>query len=224
MNCLAIDTSSDYLSLAIRHGDRVATLHEPADQAHAERALPGIRRLLDELGISLEDLDAVVYGQGPGSFTGLRIACGLAQGLAFAAGLKVIGIPTLDCMAAQAQGRVIVCLDARMHQVYTAAYDTTAWQRLTPITLLDPAQVTVPDDKHDWTGVGNGFAVYAEALADRLAPQLAGLASGIRPQASTLLSLAQSGRYAQVQAHEAGLLYIRDKVALTSIEQKAQRK
>lgn len=221
MNCLAIDTSSDYLSLAIRYGEQMAVLHQPAGQAHAERALPAIEQLLSELGIKLNALDAIVFGQGPGSFTGLRIACGLAQGLAFATHLPVIAIPTLDVMASQVAGQVLVCLDARMKQVYTAAYDTLNWQRITPITLCDPTQVSLPDAASGWIGVGNGFAEYHDALTTRLAGQLGTVDATLRPHAKALLQLAQTGRYPQTHPREASLLYIRDKVALTSSEQQA---
>jgi tRNA threonylcarbamoyladenosine biosynthesis protein TsaB len=224
MNCLAIDTSSDYLSLAISFDERLVVLHEPAGQAHAERALPGIERLLGELGISLNMLDAVVFGQGPGSFTGLRIACGLAQGLAFSAGLPVIAIPTLDCVAAQVQGHVLVCLDARMKQVYTASYDTENWQRLGEMTLCNPEQVAALDPSQQWIGVGSGFAEYPAALTERLAGQLQDVKSELRPDAQVLLQLAASGRYPSLHPRDATVLYIRDKVALTSIEQQAARK
>lgn len=224
MNCLAIDTSSDFLSLALRVGGKTQVLHEPAGQAHAERALPAIRRLLDGSGVALRDLDAVIFGQGPGSFTGLRIACGIAQGLAFSAGLPVIAIPTLDCIAAQVQGRVLVCLDARMQQVYTAAYDTENWQRSAPMQLCNPQDVALPDETRGWIGAGNGFSAYREALTERLAPSLAAIEAQIASRADVLIRLAESGRYASTHPREAGLLYIRDKVALTSIEQRALHK
>lgn len=219
MNSLAIDTSCDYLSLALSVDGTRSILHEPAGQAHAERALPAIGRLLDAQGTTLSALDVIVYGQGPGSFTGLRIACGLAQGLAYAAGLAVIGIPTLDCVAAEAPGRTLVCLDARMHQVYWAAYDGA--QRLTLIALADPDAVEPPPG-NDWIGAGSGFRAYPAELGARLADRLARTEAELTPHAATLLDLAESGRYPKVAAHEASLLYIRDKVALTAIEQKAR--
>ncbi|TDR71066.1 tRNA (adenosine(37)-N6)-threonylcarbamoyltransferase complex dimerization subunit type 1 TsaB [Paludibacterium purpuratum] len=224
MNCLAIDTSTDFLSLALQWQGQLTVLHEPAGQAHAERALPGVRRLLDDMGVSLSQLDSVIFGQGPGSFTGLRIACGLAQGLAFSADLPVIAIPTLDAMAIQARGRVLVCLDARMQQVYCACYDTEHWQRLTPITLQNPEDVALPDQACDWVGVGSGFRQYRQALTERLAAQLASVDDQVVPAATHLIRLAASGRYPSTHAREASLLYVRDKVALTSQEQQALRK
>jgi tRNA threonylcarbamoyladenosine biosynthesis protein TsaB len=224
MNCLAIDTSSDYLSLALSHGDQLYEHHEPAGQAQAEHALPAVRGLLTQAGINLGSLDCVIYGQGPGSFTGLRIACGLAQGLAFAANLPVMAIPTLDCIAAQASGHVLVCLDARMHQVYTAAYDTENWQILSPITLSNPDAVTLPDAVGHWTGAGNGFTSYGSEFSRQLMDNLAETQPDLRPYARFLIKLASSGRYQLAHPRDAGLLYIRDKVALTTSEQQAQHK
>jgi len=224
MNCLAIDTSSDFLSLALSYQGGVSLRHEPAGQAHAERALPAIEQLLSEANAKLSDLDAIVYGQGPGSFTGLRIACGLAQGLAFAADLRVVAIPTLDCVAAQVSGKVLVCLDARMGQVYWAAYDSRDGRQLAPITLSNPEAVVLPDSDQNWIAAGNGFSAYVALLTTRLAPQCCSLQPELRPHAATLITLADSGRYPMMAARDANLLYVRDKVALTNREQQAQRK
>lgn len=219
MKLLAIDTSSSYLSLALSLDNQLLNFHEEMGQKHAERTLPEIQRLLQQAGIGLSDLDAIVYGQGPGSFTGLRIACGLAQGLAFSAGLPVIGIPTLDAVAQQsAAERVLVCLDARMQQVYCASYQTgPTWQRLTPITLQDPQDVTLPD------GItmlaGDGFTNYPALLtAQRDSTRHSGI---LRADARSHIALALTGRYPQQHPREAELLYVRNKVALTSIEQQA---
>ncbi|QBJ78836.1 tRNA (adenosine(37)-N6)-threonylcarbamoyltransferase complex dimerization subunit type 1 TsaB [Aquitalea sp. USM4] len=219
MKLLAIDTSSSYLSLALSLDNQLLNFHEEMGQKHAERTLPEIQRLLQQADIGLSDLDAIVYGQGPGSFTGLRIACGLAQGLAFSAGLPVIGIPTLDAVAQQsAAERVLVCLDARMQQVYCASYQTgPTWQRLTPITLQDPQDVTLPD------GItmlaGDGFTNYPALLAtQRDSTRHTGI---LRADARSHIALALTGRYPQQHPREAELLYVRNKVALTSIEQQA---
>jgi tRNA threonylcarbamoyladenosine biosynthesis protein TsaB len=223
MNCLAIDTSTDFLSLAVHDGEHEHVFHEHVGQKHAEQTLPAIRRLLDGAGIELAALEAIVYGQGPGSFTGVRIACGIAQGLAFSCGLPVIGIPTLDAVAEQAPaGRVWVCLDARMQQVYAAAYDTRVWHRMADIEVNPAADIAAPAGD-DWFGAGDGFALYGETLAARLGDRLTAVDTGLRPHASSLLRLAASGRYPRRHPREAELLYIRNKVALTSLEQQALR-
>ncbi|OWY38756.1 tRNA (adenosine(37)-N6)-threonylcarbamoyltransferase complex dimerization subunit type 1 TsaB [Xenophilus sp. AP218F] len=221
MKLLALDTSTHYLSLALSDGDKVSVFHENVDQKHAEQTLPQVSRLLAARGMRLADLDAIVFGQGPGSFTGLRIACGLAQGLAYSAGLPVIAIPTIDNVAHQAGAdNVLVCLDARMRQVYTAAYQTgPEWRRLSAIEVCDPDQVALPADID--VAAGDGFASYPALLAGQR-PQLMVL-DQLRPHASAYLALARSGRYPATHPREAELLYIRNKVALTSIEQQQAR-
>jgi tRNA threonylcarbamoyladenosine biosynthesis protein TsaB len=222
MKCLAIDTSTDYLSLGIATDAGSWIFHEPVGQQHAERTLPEIARLLKAANTTLQELDAIVFGQGPGSFTGLRIACGIAQGLAFAAGLPLMGIPTLDAVAQQAgpHDRVLVCLDARMQQVFTASYDGITGERLGQIEVLTPDEVTL--DGVDWYGAGNGFQAYPE-LAVQLGDALIGLDTALRPHATAYLALAQTSRYPLVKAEQAELLYIRNKVALTTQEQQARR-
>lgn len=222
MKLLAIDTSSSYLSLALSLDGKLYSFHEEMGQKHAERTLPEIERLLQQADIALSGLDAIVFGQGPGSFTGLRIACGLAQGLAFSAKLPVIGIPTLDAVAHQSRAeKVLVCLDARMQQVYCAAYQTgPQWQRLSPITLQDPHDVILPE------GItmlaGDGFTNYpALLMQQRDSTTHTGV---LRADARAHAELAQSGRYPLQHPREAELLYVRNKVALTSLEQQALKK
>jgi len=220
MKCLAIDTSTDYLSLGIASDAGSWFFHEPVGQQHAERALPEIARLLAAAQIKLQELDAIVFGQGPGSFTGLRIACGIAQGLAFAAGLPLMGIPTLDAVAQQAAGheKVLVCLDARMQQVFSACYAGNT--RLGQIEVQAPEELVL--DGVDWYGVGSGFQAYA-ALSGQLGDALIGVDASLRPHAAAYLALAQTGRYPLLKAEQAELLYIRNKVALTTQEQLARR-
>jgi tRNA threonylcarbamoyladenosine biosynthesis protein TsaB len=224
MQCLAIDTSTDYLSLGLVTAAGQWIFHEPVGQQHAERTLPEIARLLAEAGTTLDKLDAIVFGQGPGSFTGLRIACGIAQGLAYSAGLPVIGIPTLDAVAQQAQGqhaKLLVCLDARMQQVYAACYDGNSGMRLTDISVSAPEELSLADG--GWYGIGSGFGPYAEQLGATLGAHLEGYDSTLRPHAAAYLQLAASGRYQPAKAEQAELLYVRNKVALTAREQLALR-
>ena len=224
MNLLALDTSTDHLSLAIARNAQRFEFHQPVGQQHAERLLPELRLLLEQAGLALGDLDAIVYGQGPGSFTGLRIGAGVAQGLAFAHSLPLIGIPTLDAVAVQAPqtDKLLVCLDARMQQMYCACYDThDGVQRLTDITLSDPETLAV--DGTGWIAAGDGLAVYAERLPVALTTALNNTLPTLRPRASACLQLALSGNYARSEAAQADLLYVRNKVALTAQEQQARR-
>ncbi|MGC0152129.1 tRNA (adenosine(37)-N6)-threonylcarbamoyltransferase complex dimerization subunit type 1 TsaB [Chromobacterium vaccinii] len=221
MKLLALDTSTTYLSLALSHGDDTLVFHQCVEQKHAERTLPEVSRLLAEAGVSLPSLDGIAFGQGPGSFTGLRIACGVAQGLAYSADLPVIAIPTLDNLAWQAgDGLVQVCFDARMKQVYSALYRTGAdWQRLGAIAVVSPEDLSLAEGATMLAG--DGFDSYPQLLAD--ARERLPLSPHPRPHAAAYIRLAESGRYAAVHPREAELLYVRNKVALTSVEQQQAR-
>ncbi|MDF0606288.1 tRNA (adenosine(37)-N6)-threonylcarbamoyltransferase complex dimerization subunit type 1 TsaB [Neisseriaceae bacterium TC5R-5] len=220
MKLLAIDTSTNYLSLALCDGEHTASFHEEVGQKHAERILPELAKLLQQCAISLANLDAIVFGQGPGSFTGLRIGCGVAQGLAFAAGCPLIAIPSLDNMAYQAEkGTVMVCLDARMQQVYSAIYQTdTRWQRISDIQVSAPESIVW--SPHITVVAGDCLQQYPELLPPHHTKPTV---QSIRPHALSHLELAKTGRYPQLPAHSAELLYIRDKIALTSQEQQQAR-
>lgn len=123
MKFLAIETATEALSVAVRHGEAVHAHHEIAPRRHGELLLPTVERLLGEAGLALDALDAVAFGRGPGAFTGVRIAIAAAQGLAFAAGIPVIPVSTLACLAQTAVNAhgprpVLAAIDARMGEIY----------------------------------------------------------------------------------------------------------
>ena len=199
-----------------------------AGQRHSELLLPMIQSLLAEAGTTLRELDGLAFGAGPGSFTGLRIACGVAQGLAFGADLPVIGVPTLAAMAedARARGlaeRVYAALDARMREVYVAAYehDNTGWRERVAPAVLPPEDVPLPADP-GWFGVGPGFAAYP-ALRTRLGESLMACDPTLMPSASAIarLALPRLAAGEGVAAGEAVPLYVRHRVALTTVERTA---
>src|SRR6266581_7211284 len=131
----AIETSSDWCSVALWRDGEIAALERRVPHRHSELALPMLEDLLKTSGLSAAQLDAVAFGAGPGSFTGLRIACGLAQGLALARGLPVIGISTLEALAEESGAtRVVACLDARMREVYYSALEKRGarWHEVIP--------------------------------------------------------------------------------------------
>ena len=168
-----------------------------------------------------EDLDAIAFGAGPGSFTGLRIACGLAQGLAIGRNLPLLGVSTLDAIAEEAgAARVMVCLDARMREVYYACLENVGseWRSARPAACVPPAAVQRPPGD-DWCGCGNGFAAYPE-----LATMVARVRSEVHPGASAIVRLAAPRLLAGegVDAAQAAPLYLRDKVALTIREREAR--
>lgn len=193
-----------------------------AGQRHTEMLIDMVDDLLARHELRVKELDGIAFGQGPGSFTGLRIACGVTQGLAFAAGLRVVGVGTLLAMAeATGAERVVCCLDARMQEVYHAAYDRSAggWKTVCEPGLWSP--VESPALPHGlWVGCGSGFATYHDALLERYDGHLSGLAADIAPHAREIVrlgvSLFEQGK--DTDAAFAAPIYIRDKVALRTDE------
>jgi len=182
--------------------------------------------VLAQSGWTLRDLDGVAFGAGPGTFTGVRLACGIAQGLAFGADLPVASVPTLEGLAQTAWRRdpsairIFACMDARMREVYVAAYerDGDGWHATLAPTVVRPADVRLPDG--DWQGVGDGFALYPE-LAGR--PHLCATDARIVPDARAIgdLGLSQLAAGRAVAAELAQPLYVRHRVALTTAERNA---
>lgn len=215
---LAIDTGTAFLSLAAQNaaGKRFCT-HLEAGSKQAEQILPEIRRLFQAAGIDAADLAAIVYAQGPGAFTGLRIGAGVAQGLAVPFNTPLIGIPSLDAVASLRQGKcILAATDARMGEVFYAWFDTVNHCRLSSYQVGKANEIQQPEsiDASIVTGIGNAFAL-AETPPFSGSPDM--------PTASDFLNLALSGRYGATSPAETSLLYVRDKVALTAQEQ-AERK
>ena len=175
MKLLAIDTSGAACSAALLHDDVLAQRLELAPRRHGELILSMMDALLTDAGLTPRDLDALAFGCGPGSFTGLRIAAAVVQGVAFGAALDVVGVSTL---AALAQGcrrrdgadRVLCAFDARRGEVYWGAYSADESGLMRPLCddrVCAPDAVWAPDDG-EWCGVGSGWRVYRDALIDRL--------------------------------------------------------
>jgi tRNA threonylcarbamoyladenosine biosynthesis protein TsaB len=241
---LALETSTDILSLAVARGANTWTHTSAGGALTSTHMIPQTLALLKEAGLALADLQAVVFGRGPGAFTGLRTACAVAQGLAYGADLPVLPIDTLLAVAEEARAdraaigaasvtRVLAVMDARMEQVYAAAYEFTAqatdavseanampgiWRCVQAPELHSPESLRWPSD---WTpdsfiAAGNAWPVYAGRWPIALAAaQVVAL-----PTAAALLRLAPSAWAAglAVRPEEALPLYIRDKVAQTTDE------
>jgi tRNA threonylcarbamoyladenosine biosynthesis protein TsaB len=224
LKILAFDTSTEYCSAALWLDGELRADGCHAGQRHSELLLPMIDGLLTATGLTLARLDAIAFGEGPGSFTGLRIACGVAQGLALGAGLPVVGVGTLLALAEAAGEReVVCCLDARMKEVYFAAYRRSAggWETVHPPGLCAPhALPALPAGA--WTGCGGGFAVYADALGRALGSKLVAVKPDLWPHAREIAILAatEMARGGGRDAAQALPVYIRDKVALTVEEQR----
>ena len=264
MKLLVLDTSTEWCSAALWLDGRIHARRVLAEQRHSSLLLPMVDELLRESAIMLRQLDGIAYGAGPGSFTGLRIACAVTQGLAFGADLPVVGISTLESIAEQTTAdrmlrqdhpqevgrgckadksattthrpvgerlaayplRVLTVLDARMAEVYWAAYQLEAagWRAVTEPALALPDTVTVPPGE-GWVGAGNGFAVLGEALRPRLATQLVRIDDTLMPDAAAMAPLAAAA-FARGEGMDAALaapIYLRDKVALTVDERHARK-
>jgi tRNA threonylcarbamoyladenosine biosynthesis protein TsaB len=223
---LAIETSSELASCALLNGDRLAWRASSGVRTHSHSVLPMVQELLAEAGLRLAECDAVAFGAGPGSFTGVRTACGVAQGLAFGAGLPVLPLVTLEAMAVACRERsgatdVLAVLDARMGEVYWAQYRYDgAWHEVCPPALCAPGAVQ-PQETDALAACGNGFAAYPAEFAGR--PFAAGALADIVPHARELAQLAVPAlaRGDAVPAAQAQPLYLRNKVAYTFAERQA---
>ena len=222
LKILALDASTVYCSVALLRDGEVDARDVLAGQRHSELLLPMADELLKRHGLAVKDLDGIAFGQGPGSFTGLRTACAVAQGLAFGAGLGVVGVGTLVAMAEAARaGQVVCCLDARMGEIYHAAYagSGAGWEPVHAPSLCAPADAPVLP-AGSWTGCGSGFAAHGAVLQRRYAGRLSAIMADVFPHARDIVRLAarefDAGR--AVAPELAAPVYIRDKVALKTAE------
>jgi tRNA threonylcarbamoyladenosine biosynthesis protein TsaB len=227
LNLLAFDTSTEFLSVALAWDEagqkRRLEYEGPGGSQSSASLLPAVMDLLRQAGLQLGQLDAIVFGRGPGSFTGLRTACSVAQGLAFGAGRPVLAVDTLLAVAEAARlacgaTRVVAVLDARMGEVYSAAYafDGGTWSCARAPALQKPQDVEQPAG---WQCAGNAVRVYGDLAGGD------GRGIDVLPTAAALLSLAPGLIATGHATGAAGALplYIRDKVAQTTEERAAQR-
>lgn len=226
-NLLAIDTSSEACSVALACNGAILQRHVLAPLRHAELLLPAVHALLDEAGVALGSMDAIVFGRGPGSFTSLRIGIGVVQGLAWGADLPVVPISSLAAVAQQAMVHdpgdgpealpryILVAMDARMAEVFHCTYAVTAAGELlqeSPESVSAPGMV-VAGKAELTTGAGNGFERYVELR--RLGESLRRVRADLLPCAAALLPLAGQwlARHQPLPAAAAQPVYIRNQVA-----------
>ena len=234
MNLLAFDTSTEVLTVAVQRTGGQRWHYQGAGGPQSSAALiPAVLRLLGEAGLTLGELRAIVFGRGPGSFTGLRTACSVAQGLAFGASVPVLPVDTLLAVAEAARRaggatHLLALLDARMGELYSGLYvhESGTWKALGDLAVGPPEALALPiesaADTPGWVLAGNAFAPeYAERLPAALAslPRIP-----VSPTADALLDLAPGLLAAglALPADQALPLYIRDKVAHTTAERAAQ--
>lgn len=217
MKILALDTSTEACSVAI-WVDGAINERFKLDR-HSEHILPMVQEVLAEAGLSLTQLDAIAFGRGPGSFTGLRIAAGVVQGLAFGANLPVVPVSSLAVLA-QGVGvpRVLAAADARMHQVYWGAYARNA----DGLVELEGAEIVIAPqavplaEGEGWVGAGSGWDQYSAMLLARLGSRAQEWRKQCYPRAGDVARLGAAGfaRGEAVPPEKALPVYIRDEVAV----------
>jgi len=220
MKILALETAADPGSVALWIDAQVVACRCPDGLSNSATLLPQAEALLSAAGIGFADLDGIAFGRGPGSFTGLRVACGVAQGLACARDLPLLGVGTLEAMALASGGRrVLVALDARMNEVYYGMFVDGVAQAA--IGVYPPADVPLPDSS-GWLACGNGLDAYP-ALRERLAPVVDAWRPDVMPDAEAVVRLAAPRLEAgeRIDPADAAPLYVRDKVARTVSERLA---
>ncbi|MGB3821195.1 tRNA (adenosine(37)-N6)-threonylcarbamoyltransferase complex dimerization subunit type 1 TsaB [Achromobacter pulmonis] len=245
LNLLALETSSSRCGVALLRASggrlEVAVREHEGSQEHAERLLPMANELLAQAGLAPDALQAVAFGQGPGGFTGLRVACGVAQGMAMGLGIPVLPVVSHQAVAAQAEGSpaqaIVVALDARMNEVYLAVYrpDVDAAGEPAWDTLQAPLLIAA-DEVVAWTA--HHLPAWSRAAGRPLTPLLAGDAwdayaaqmpvpagwrrasAALRPEAASVARLASQAwlRGQVLPPEQAAPLYVRDKVAFTTAE------
>jgi tRNA threonylcarbamoyladenosine biosynthesis protein TsaB len=226
MNLLAIETSTEACSVALVHGDEIIARSELAPRRHTELVLPMADALLAEAGLGRHALDAIAVGRGPGAFTGVRLGVALAQGMALALDRPVVPVSSLAALALEApenEAATLAIIDARMGEVYAACYrrdGAGGWLALDAERVCAPDALSLPA-ADAWNVVGSGWTTYAEVLRAQLTGPLVQADGDRYPQAARVAELAvreyQTGR--AVPPEQALPVYLRDKVALTLVEQ-----
>lgn len=218
---VAIETSAEQASVALLRDAELLVLTTDGATTHSQSILPMLQRLFNQAQIKLDDCDAIAFGAGPGSFTGVRTACSVAQGLAFGIDAPVLAINTLEAMALACHEKtgadaVLALLDARMGEVYWAQYDFSSG-----LTIVTPPRLSAPElvvPIGIVVACGNGLRVGAGQALNHTA--FASIHSDVMPEAATIATLAQRALRAglQVAAKDAQPIYLRNQVALTTAE------
>ena len=222
MRLLAIETATEACSAALYVNGDIRVRHRVEPRRHGELILGMIADVLKEAGIALRQLDALAFGRGPGSFTGVRIASGVIQGIAFAADLPVVPVSTLAALAQhqyrrRGSPRILAGFDARMKEVYWGAYEAHAETGLVSLAGVErvcrPTAVPLPSGS-GWCGVGTAWASYRDQLAERLGERVEAVDDRLLCSAHDIAQLGVAG-FAEgraVPAERALPVYLRDQV------------
>jgi tRNA threonylcarbamoyladenosine biosynthesis protein TsaB len=230
MKLLAIDTATEGCSAALLNDGQLTSRLEVAPRKHAELILPMVEALLGEAGLSLSAVDALAFGRGPGAFTGVRIATGVVQGLAFGADLPVVPVSTLQALAQRTyaetgQKKIMTAFDARMEEVYWAAWqlaDNGLMQLVSDEIVIRPEQIALSADLLDglWAGAGSGWATYGDLLAAKAGIDSSQIYPDMISRATEIAQIAQvdlaQGKV--VSAEQALPVYLRNEVAWKKVK------
>lgn len=231
MKLLAVETSTEACSVALFIDGEVYEHFERAPKTHAKIILPMLDALMLEAGLRPQQLDALAFGRGPGSFTGVRIATGVIQGIAFGADLPVVPVSTLAALAQDFFMRSAIdiaytAMDARIAEIFWGVYQRNADGFA---ALIGDEAVLPPLDLPFFTlpgaGIGSGWAAYGDILSTRTAPPVLPIEGDALPRAG---AVARLGAYGfglgqAVMAEYALPVYLRDKVAKTEAERFAAK-
>lgn len=221
MNILGLDTTAESCSVALWRDGEVSSQLESTPRAHTRRLMPMIRELLREQGLVPGDLDAVAFGRGPGSFTGLRIAAGVTQGLAFGLGCPVVPVSSLAACALQAWSQhqashIAVAFDARMSEIYWGCYEITEGRlgQVGDERVCPPEALALPPGGQLWFGAGDGWSL-SERMPEEVVARMAGRDAALVPTADSIVRLAARDfeEGVRVDAGDAAPVYLRDSVA-----------
>lgn len=227
MNILALDTCTEVCSAALTINEQLFSTSEPTQRGHSDLLLGMMDSLFEQSGSSIEIVEALAFGRGPGSFTGVRVGVGVAQGIAFARDIPVLPVSTLAAVAQQAIEKhnveqVVVAIDARMGEVYAAHYENQQGLAV----LLDDEQVCPPEqfkplDDREWFAAGSGWREYNAELTAQFAGKISGTDVELHPNAATVITLAKelASKGGLIPAEQALPVYLRNNVAKKKGEQ-----
>ena len=226
-NMLAIDTVTDVCSIAVSSNGQTYQITETGQKNHSRKILGMVSKALSHFSLEVADIDDIVVDTGPGSFTGVRIGLGIAQGLAYALGIKVHEVCSLEVLAqAAGQGLILPAMDARMGQVYYGLYDVSEGQcpkLLSEVTVVDPMNVSVPQGKC-FTAIGNGWLVYDSEMRSAVGAEWTKTASNDFPEARYGIEIAARRTAASVvNATDLSAFYVRNQVAKKMVSRPANR-
>jgi tRNA threonylcarbamoyladenosine biosynthesis protein TsaB len=224
MDVLAIDTSSEYLAIGLSYQGYLSHTFDKVGNKQSNFIIPKVQEILQQQDISLEDIDAIAYNRGPGSFTGLRIGLSVAMGMAATNNIKLIPIDSFAIYAQSAKNllhekNILVGIDARLNQIYFAGVNTTTFEYFVQPQVINPHEIHI--DGNNLVYIGSGFKEYYSQLPDII--RKLEFMDIEYPNALNILQLVKDGHYSAVANDAADLLYLRNKVALNLEEQKQAR-